>query len=41
MIIVCIAGGFLQANLRQQIHWTRLDEVMNGDDGEEEAYHTL
>ena len=34
------AGGLLQANLRQQI-LDELDEVMNGDDGEEEAYHPL
>ena len=29
-----------QANLRQQI-LDELDEVMDGDDGEEEAYHPL
>ena len=35
-----IVWCLLQANLRQQI-LDELDEVMNGDDGEEEAYHLL
>ena len=40
MIFLVFVVGKFEANLRQQI-LDELDEVMNGDDGEEEAYHPL